>query len=209
MTLRNIVKKSLDPLIYINFAGMVLGGLSLASFGFLNAVWPGFIGLLASPLAFPLLLVPAGFFSGVMVIVQKSHPRVETVMMVLSVAYLITVLTAYVMASFHLVGLEVKDKIFMDGAPVWQILAPAMIFAASAGVLPWLILAAKDRDNVFFTGLVFMTEVTALVVMAVGIWQQWDLWRAARIFWLVLALLMAIEAAYEKNSLPKKPVVPE
>jgi hypothetical protein len=209
LTLRDIVQKSLNPLIYANLVGMVLAGLSLIAFGFFPAVWPGFVALLVSPIVFPLLLLPAGFFSGVMVIVQKSHPRVEKAMMVLSVLYLITVLTAYVMLSYHLVGHYVLNRIFLADGVVWQMLIPAMVYGAAAGVAPWLILAAKDRDNVFFTGLVFMAEVTALVVMAAGVWQEWSFWHATRIFWLILALLMVIEAAYEKHTAPKNQDAPK
>ena len=189
MAFTDIVKKSLTPLLYINMAAMAFSGLMLAYWGYLGSAGPGFLALFMSPVVFPFLLLPAAIMTGVMRLVMnaKLPPIVEKALTVLSVMYLVSVLSGYTVMCFY----------FLVGA--WE--GPAAVYAVSSSVLPWLIFAAKDRENAFFTGLVIMLQVAAIILVLLNVAVRLDDFE--RKFWIIWGVMMTcvgIEALYEKIS---------
>lgn len=193
MAISDIVKKSLTPLLYINVVGMAFGGLSLiwtTGFGYAG---PGFLGLFMSPLVFPFLLLPAGILTGIMHLMLKSQMKhwMEKVLTVLSLIYLVSVLCGYTVACFY----------FLAGAPQ----APAAVYAVTSSVLPWAIFASKDRDNVFFTGLVLMMQLSAIVLVALNVALRLD--DFTQKFWIIWGVMMfcvSVEALFERIMMDRK-----
>ncbi len=193
MAFTDIVKKSLTPLLYINMAAMGFSGLSLVWWGFLGSAGPGFIGLFTSPIVFPLLLLPAAILSGMLRLAMNSqvHPAIEKGLTFLSVIYLVSVLSGYTVMCFY----------FLVGAPE----IPAATYAVSSAVLPWLIFASKDRENAFFTGLVIMMQISALLLVALNVILRLDDFE--RKFWIIWGIMMTcvgVEAMVEKISMDLK-----
>jgi hypothetical protein len=187
----DIVKKSLTPIIYINVAGMAFGALSLIWMGYFGNAWPGFVGLFASPLVFPFLLLPAGILTGLMAITMKSHPKLEKVLTVISVLYIVTLLSLYTITAFY----------FLVGTPT----IPAAIYAVCSAVLPWAIFAAKDRQNIFFTGLVLMMQLSAIVLVGLNVaLRLTDFTQKFWIIWGTMMFCVCVEALYEKIMLDRK-----
>lgn len=191
MAITEIVKKSLTPLIYVNIVVMAFGGLSLLwmTGGY---AWMGFLALFFSPVCFPILLLPAGILTGLMHLALKSQTaRLEKVLTVLSLCYLVSVLSAYTVLCFY----------FLVGAPQ----VPAAMYAVSSAVLPWAIFAAKDRDNVFFTGLVIMMQFSALVLVALNVALRLDDFEQK--FWIIWGVMMfcvGVEALVERIAQDRK-----
>lgn len=191
MAFSDIVQKSLTPIIYINVTGMVFGALSLIWSGNFHNAWPAFAGLLMSPVIFPFLLVPAGILTGIMAITLKTHPKLEKVLTVVSVLYIVTLLSLYTIAAFY----------FLVGAPT----LPAAIYAVCSAVAPWAIFAAKDRQNIFFTGLVLMMQLSALVLVGLNVaLRLTDFTQKFLIIWGTMMFCVCIEALYEKIMLDRK-----
>jgi hypothetical protein len=204
LKLSDLVKKSLDPLVNINLAGMAVGAIWLVYRNRLGAAWPGVLGLVLSPVIFPMLLIPAAFFAGMMTILEKSNKLLEALMKLLSVLYLITMMSFYEVLMFY----------FLTGSPE----KPASIYAVAAGVAPWAALARQDRDNLFFTGLILMMQVSAIVLVVFNeTFRLKDFDVKFLIIWSTMVLLVTIQALYEKLVLERKlartpaetPAVPE
>lgn len=192
MAISDIVKKSLTPLLYVNVAGMAFGGLSLLwmTGGY---AWMGFLALMMSPVAFPFLLLPAGILTGIMHLLLKSKmaPQVEKLLTFLSVVYLVSVLSGYTVMCFY----------FLVGAPE----IPAALYAVTSSVLPWAIFAAKDRDNVFFTGLVIMLQLSALVLVGLNVALRLeDFGDKFWIIWGTMMTCVGIEALFERIAMDRK-----
>ena len=193
MAISDLVKKSLTPLLYVNVVGMAFGGLSLLWMdGFAHA-GPGFLGLFMSPAVFPLLLLPAGILTGLMHLLLKTQmqPLLEKLLTVLSLIYLVSVLCGYTVLCFY----------FLAGAPE----IPAAIYAVTSSVLPWAIFAAKDRDNVFFTGLVLMMQLSAIVLVTLNVALRLD--DFTQKFWIIWGVMMfcvGVEALVERILMDRK-----
>lgn len=189
-----IVKKSLTPLMIVNIAAMVISGVWLTVNGFIFAVWPAVLALLFSPLIFPILILPAAMFAGIMQLMGQAKPVLGKVMAFLSIGYLVLAFTFYIMLLFRMMA----DPL---GSPVNVI--PAMVFGVTAALAPWTVLAAKDRDNLFFTGLVWMAELTAVIVMCCAVPFGWKFWFSAMVFLGIMAGMVLVQALYEKMFLKK------
>jgi len=199
LQLSDIVRKSLTPLMVINIAAMVVSGVWLTAEGYIFAVWPAVLVFLFSPFIFPVLILPAGMCAGIMHLMREAKPKLSKVMEVLSVAWLVLAFTFYTMALFRMVAgpLGAGDAL------------PAMVFGVTAAMAPWTVLAAKDRDNLFFTGLVWMAELTAISVMCCAVMIGWKFWFSALVFLGLLTGLVLVQALYEKIFLKKDgPAVP-
>ena len=196
MTLALLVKKSLPVLLYTNLVAAAGAGIWLAFTGFVTVVWPLILALLLSPLLFPFFLVPLGLFAGSARVIGGSMPRVAKTLNVLSVIYL-----AFVLAGYSLICFRVVYDAVMQ-APL-----PAGIFGISIALAPFALLGMKDRDNIFFTGLVWMTQVTAIAVMAAMASYGWDLAYSFWIFWGMLLVMLGAQAAYEAVFMKQKPAM--
>lgn len=186
--LQNLVKKALDPFIWMGAAAMAASGLWLLLEGHWFSLWPAAMAFILSPILFPLLMIPAGFCAGVMLVTEKPFPRAARVFIALTFVWFVTLMAGYTFASFLLVHeLAVGDT-----------LIPALVWALSASVTPWAFFATRDRGNVFFTGLVFMTALVGAVLLPLaalyGLSGKQLFWS----LWLVLGALVSIEALYEK-----------
>ena len=200
MTLSGLVQKSLTPLIFINLAAMVMSGVWLLALGLLGGIWGVFLVLLVSPVIFPFLLIPAAMCAGIMRIFAVSKPVLAKVMEILSIVYLVTMLTLSVMGCFDLIN---------DVLAIAPALIPAMIYGVTGALTPWLAFAAKDRENVFFTGLVFMTEAVAIFIMVAGAMMAWQYWTSVLLFWIILMTLVLLQILYERLFLkPATPAAP-
>lgn len=192
MTLSRIVQKALTPLVYISLAVMIASGAWLVALGHIMAVWPPVLVLIFAPFVLPVLMIPAALSAGVMKIIAEVYPRASKIMGFLSLLYLVALLSLYAVAVFYCV----------TGLP----LVPAALFAIAASVAPWAILAIKDRENVFFTGLVLMTAGAgaALVFLApaLGLRSFGGKYLA---FFALLGGMVLLQALYEKIFLKKPP----
>ncbi len=196
MTLAQLVRKSLPVLLYTNLVIAAGAGVWLAFTGYVTVVWPLILALLLSPLLFPFFLVPLGLFAGSARIISGSMPLVAKILNVLSVIYLALVLSGYSMICFRVV----YDAVMQ--APL-----PAGIFGVAIALAPWALLGMKDRENVFFAGLIWMTEVTAIAVMAAMASYGWDLGYSFWVFWATLLVLLGAQAGYEALFMKQKPAV--
>lgn len=193
MAFSTVIRKSLSPLIYANLAAMVIAGGFLAAQGYISAIWPAIIALIFSPLILPLYLFPAAFFAGMMQVVSLAYPRVSKFMALVSTLYMVTAFALYCMGTIYLMysvrGIESVAAFF---------------FGVSAGIAPFAILAAKDRDNLFFTGLVWMAQICSIVVMTlVLVFISIAPWQNFWIFWCLMAAMVGAQALYEKIFLKK------
>ncbi len=192
MAFASLIRKSLTPLIYANLAAMVIAGGWLAAQGYISSIWPAIIALIFSPLILPLYLFPAAFFAGMMQVVSLAYPRVSKFMALVSTLYMITAFAMYAMGTIYL----------MYGVMEREPLA-AFFFGVAAGVAPFAILAAKDRDNLFFTGLVWMEKLCAVVVMLLALLKGIAPWHGFWIFWCLMAAMVGAQALYEKIFMKK------
>lgn len=190
-----LVKKSLTPLIALNGVGMAVGGIWLLFYNALGSMWPAVIALMVSPFVFPLLMFPAAFGAGIARVMEPVKPRLAKAMLVAGIGWLVLLFTSYVMLSFDLVSQLMMYQ---------ESLLPALIWAISVGVLPWAIIAAKDRDNIFMTGLVLMTEAVSIFVAWAAVFWSLRFWHAYWLFLALLATCVALQAAYEALFLDKK-----
>jgi hypothetical protein len=194
LQLSTIVKKSLTPLLVVNIAAMVASGVWLTAKGYILAVWPAVLALLFSPLIFPILILPAAMCAGIMQLMGQAKPLLGKVMAFMSVAYLVLAFTFYIMLLFRMMAGPL-------GYPADVI--PAMVFGVTAALAPWTVLAAKDRENIFFTGLVLMAELTAVIVMCCAVPFGWKFWFSAFVFLGILTGMVLLQALYEKIFLKK------
>lgn len=192
MAFSTVIRKSLSPLIYANLAAMVIAGGFLAAQGYISAIWPAIIALIFSPLILPLYLFPAAFFAGMMQVVSLAYPRVSKFMALVSTLYMVTAFALYCMGTIYLMTAVM-------GREPWA----AFFFGVTAGIAPFAILAAKDRDNLFFTGLVWMAKICSLVVMALVLLKNIAPWHGFWIFWGLMAAMVGAQALYEKIFLKK------
>lgn len=197
MTVTSFIQKTLTPLIYISCIGMFFIGGTMVWNGEMGAVWPAVVGLLMSPILFPILMLPSALFAGFSVMFSKSNKTAERVLLFLSGFYLITLMAAYAMVGF----------LFVIGLP-WPF---AIGYGVCAGVAPWAILAAKDRGNVFFTGLVLQMALAGVfyglinVQLATMQTPITNAWHKFFVIWALMLLMAGLQLLCEKLFPPKKP----
>lgn len=194
MKFSTLVRKSLTPLIALNAISMAASGGYLLFQGVWVPLWPAVLMIFLSPVVFPLLMFPAAFFAGVMRVAGEHYSKTSRIMAILSGGWLITILTAYVMTILH-----VTEPVLSG-----ETLFPALIWSVSASVMPWAILALKDRDNVFFTGLVLMTQLSAIAAFLAAFSWALDYWQTFGLFWVLMVALVLIEMAVETISFRRR-----
>jgi hypothetical protein len=196
LTVSGFIQKSLTPLIYISCIGMFFIGGTMVWNGEMGAVWPAVIGLLMSPIIFPLLMLPSALLAGFSVIFSQKNKKAERVLLVLSGVYLITLMAAYAMVGF----------LFVVGLP-WPF---AIGYGVCAGVAPWAILASKDRGNVFFTGLVLQMALAGVIYGLINVQLAntatplVNPWHKFFVIWALMMLMAGIQLLCEKFFPAKK-----
>lgn len=196
--IHNIVKKSLNPFLGVGAVCMVCSGIWLITAGHWYVLWTASLAFIFSAIVFPLLMLPAGFCAGMMMATERmNYPRTSRIFQTLSFTWLVMLMAGYTTGIFTIA----QGYIMMDTS----IALPAVIWSIAASVTPWAFFATRDRDSVFFTGLIYMTALVAAVLFPFALKQAWDMMTLFWLFCLVLGSMVGLQALYEK--LFHKPVV--
>lgn len=186
--IKSIVKKSLDPFIWFGGACMAVSGLWLLYGGQWHALALPIMAFIFSPFIFPLLMIPAGFCAGVMMVTEKQFPRASRVFAGLTFVWFVTLMSGYPVVALLSTG-DAIDAGYGKAALLW---------ALSAGITPWAFFATRDRGNVFFTGLVYMSALAGAVIFPLAAHQAWGLAQIFWSYWLALGVMVSLQALYEK-----------
>ena len=185
MHIARLVQRSLTPLLYLNVATMVIAGGWLALEGLLGLVLPVVMLLVISPLVFPFLMIPAAFFGGLM----QMAPKHAKLFAFCSFLYLDALLAFFVAGTFW----------FIDPLVRGEAVYFALVFAIGASLAPWVLFAARDRGNLFFTGLILMATASALLLAALIVLMHLDGFGALfLVAFAAMAGMTGLQALYEK-----------
>lgn len=198
--IQNIVKKSLNPFIGVGAVCMICSGIWFITAGQWYALWPASMAFIFSAIIFPLLMIPAGFSAGLMMATKTMYPRASLVFSVLGFVWFFTLMAGYTTLSFSFV----RGYINIDP----ELTVPAVIWAIAAAVTPWAFFATRDRESIFFTGLIYMTALVATVLFPLSLVYALGMSQVFWLFWLTLGALVGLQALYEKY-LYKPPVQAE
>lgn len=188
--IQNIVKRSLNPFIAAGAVLMLCSAIWMISAGHWYALWPAALAFILSAVLFPLLMIPAGFCAGVMMVTEKAYPVASRVFAVLSFVWFVTLLSGYTSLSFAIA----RSYILTDAA----VAVPAVIWALAAAVTPWAFFATRDRDSVFFTGLVYMTALVGAFLFPLALAYTLTMAQVFWFYWLALGTLVGLQALYEQ-----------
>jgi hypothetical protein len=169
-------------MVYLNTAVLVISGMWLVILELWQIAWPGVIGLMISPFAFPFLMLPGMAFASLMKETEKKWPRLSDAMMGFAIAYFTGVLSAYAMFIF-LVTSPVMGK---------HSLIPSALWAMSASVLPWALLAQKDRHYAFFVSIMFLMQISVVLITIVGLVNDFNIYQAYLWMWSVMMLSASV-----------------
>jgi len=197
-SIKNIIKKSLNPFIGVGAVCMLCSGIWLIAAGYWYALWPASMAFIFSAFIFPMLILPASFFAGMMMATEKMYPRVSLFFQTCSVMWLVTLMAGYTTLSLSMA----QGYFIIEPA----ITIPAVIWAIAAAVTPWAFFATRDRESVFFTGLVYVTGLVAALLFPWALERALDMVQIFWLFWLALGALVGLQALYEKYL--HKPAVP-
>src|SRR6218665_2339129 len=187
-TLKKIIKRSLDPVIWVGGLCMAISAFWLLYADYWRELIPAGMAFVFSPIIFPLMMIPAGFCAGVMMATEKMFPRASRVFAVLTFVWFVTLLSGYPVVSLML----------MSDAIHAGLVTPAIIWALSAALTPWAFFSTRDRDNVFFTGLVYMSVLVGAILFPLAAHEKWGAAQLFWVYWLSLGALVGAEALYEK-----------
>jgi hypothetical protein len=192
--LSDIAIKSLQPLLALNLTAMVFSGYFLLMSDFWQMMWPAILFLSLSYIAFPLVLFPAAFFSGMMQVLEKSpYPRVAKVMMACSLLWFVTLMSLTVMAS-----LKINARAF--GSSVHDF---ALIWSVAAAIAPWALFFTKDKTNLLLISFLWMLHLSAPAALCVYIETQ-SLSCAFWTCWGLMAVMVWLQRLYEKKIIENK-----
>lgn len=188
--IKNLVKKSLNPFIAAGIVCVVCSGFWLIGAGHWYALWPAVMAFVASPILFPLLMIPAGFCAGVMMATEKKYPYASRLFAALSFMWFVTLMAGYTAWSFAVV----LPYIINDA----EMLVPGVVWGIAAGLTPWALFATRDRETVFFTGLVYMAAVVAAVLFPLSLSYALGTMQIFWFYWLALGVMVGLQSLYEK-----------
>ena len=186
--IKSIVKKSLDPFIWFGGLCMAVSGIWLLYGGQWHALALPGMAFVLSPFIFPLLMIPAGFCAGVMMVTEKQFPRASKIFAALTFVWFVTLMSGYPVVAL----LSTGDAIEAGYS------RPAILWALSAGITPWAFFSTRDRGNVFFTGLVYLSALAGAVIFPLAAHQAWGVAKIFWVYWLVLGAAVSLQALYEK-----------
>lgn len=187
MGVASIIKKSLTPLVAVNTVLLVASGGWLISQGFITNLWISLLCCIFSPFLFPILMIPGAMCAGLMHLFHIAKPGFARFMGFTSVVYFVALFTAYTFAMIRSVD-------YLLATQGW----PAGVYAVAVSLGPWSFLALKDRDNLFFTGLIWMAEISAVTVVALLMVHHMSLWDAVALFAAIMTLLLLVQSLLEK-----------
>lgn len=192
MTISAVVKAALWPLIVLGSLALLAGGGMFLAHDVWRPLWPGVMAFALSFLVFPVLLIPAAMFAGIMTAFAHSNKTLADVCGFLSLAWIVVVFSLCAAASFYLVE---------DFATTPLRLA-MLLWAVGGTVTPWAFFARKDRDNILFTGLVLMLLVGSLFAGWLHFVEiEMGFGRTFLAVAAVLSVMVLLQALYEKISL--------
>lgn len=189
--IQNIVKKSLNPFLGVGAVCMLCSGVWLITAGHWYVLWTASLAFIFSAIVFPLLMLPAGFCAGMMMATEKmNYPRASRIFQVLSFTWLVMLMAGYTTGIFSIA----QGYLIMDTS----ITVPVVIWSIAASVTPWAFFATRDRDSIFFSGLIYMTAAVAAVLFPLALVQGWDMVTLFWLFCLVLGAMVGVQAICEK-----------
>jgi len=191
-----LARKSLNPLMVLCLIAAAVSCVAVLMTGVWTPLWPAVLGIMLSPLVFPVLLIPAAFFSGVMRLVQAVYPTVARMCMLLTFVWFIGTFGFYTFFVMHM-------TLPLGAAEATRL--PALVWAVATAVLPWAILASQDRDNILFTGMVLMMFASAVIVAPLVFFLIVPYWTGFWIFCGMMAAMLSLQALYEHLFLDKTP----
>jgi len=97
-----LARKSLNPLMVLCLIAAAVSCVAVLMTGVWTPLWPAVLGIMLSPLVFPVLLIPAAFFSGVMRLVQAVYPTVARMCMLLTFVWFIGTFGFYTFFVMHM-----------------------------------------------------------------------------------------------------------
>jgi len=198
LSFSGLVKKTPQLLLYANAGIAAAAGIWLVYNGQLIGVWPMFLALIFSPVILPVVLLPTGFFAGVLrVISNGGGPKpVIVILSVLSIGWLVIAMSGYALLCYH----ELTPA--ATAMPLY-----AKIYGCAIAVAPFALLAAKDKDNLLFTGLVCFMQVAVIIttVLPPVLQIEWDSWRNFGLCVGIMALFTLLQAAAEELFMGKTP----
>ncbi len=189
MQISGLVKASLLPLIVLGGVMMAAGGGWFLAYGVWVPLWPGILFFGLSFFLFPLLLIPAAMFAGIMTAFAQSNKTLAKVCGLLSMGWIVLLFSLHAAAIFALVG-DFAATPLLWGMTLW---------AAGVTVTPWAVFAWKDRDNILFTGLVLMLLAACLLtggLYVAGAGMSFGL--TFLTIGAVMVLLLSLQGLYEK-----------
>jgi len=196
--IKKLVKQGLNPFIAAGIVAVVCSGFWLIGAGHWYALWPAAMAFVASAILFPIMMIPAGFCAGVMMVTEKKYPYVSRFFAALSFMWFVTLLAGYTTWSFGMVMPYIRGDA--------EVLVPGVVWGIAAGLTPWALFATRDRETVFFTGLVYMAALVAVVLFPLSLVYMLDLFLVFWIYWLVLGVMVGLQALYEKLFIKPEPV---
>ncbi len=184
-----LTRKALVPLIVVCLIA-ALGSAGMILFtGAWYPLWPPVLAVMLSPLVFPILLIPAGFFSGVMRVAQAVYPNVARICILLTFGWFISLL------SFYAFLVMLLSQSLMLPGEVTRL--PALVWTIAIAVLPWAIFATRDRENILFTGMVFMMLAAATISISLVFFLIVPFWAGYWICCGLMAVMLSLQALYE------------
>lgn len=196
--IKKLVKQGLNPFIAAGIVSVVCSGFWLIGAGHWYALWPAAMAFVASAILFPIMMIPAGFCAGVMMVTEKKYPYVSRFFAALSFMWFVTLLAGYTTWSFGMVMPYIRGDA--------EVLVPGVVWGIAAGLTPWALFATRDRETVFFTGLVYMAALVAVVLFPLALVYMLDLFLVFWIYWLALGVMVGLQALYEKLFIKPEPV---
>jgi len=192
-----LTRQALMPLIVVCLIAALGSALMILLTGVWYPLWLPVLLLMLSRMVFPILLVPAAFFSGVMRVAQAVYPNVARICMLLTFGWFIAVLSFYTFMVLH------AGQSMM--VPDAETRLPSLVWTIAIAVLPWAIFATRDRDNILFTGMVFMMLASAIVSVSLVFFFVVPFWAGYWIFCGMMAMMLSLQAMFEHFFLKTPP----
>ena len=159
MASSGLVPKTLLILLCLNGLAMAAGAGWLVMLNAWQVAWPGVFGVMVSPVLLPLLMLPGTIFIGLMSQPQLVDPKHKGLLMAAGGACFTGAMAGYAMILFMLAGAA------LQGDTLW----PTGIYLAGAAMLPWVMLAMKDKGNAFYFSMLLILQVSVIVTLYFGV----------------------------------------
>lgn len=192
MRLSSLILKSLLPLLLLNGTVMLFSLVWLVMLGIWQSAWPGVLFIMLSPVLCPALMFPGSLFAG-LIHAFPGRP-VPTAAMMIGAAICFTGILSGSAAFLFMLAESYLRGDNMQAAAQW---------VAGAAMMPWLLLAMKDRENVFFISMLFILQIAVLAGLGALVFGGWKI---GCVFWAMwggtaaaVCLMMAADHALQNK----------